>query len=54
MDKAQTRKRQNRTTHIIPDLRKSNSDIARGLSINNKTKEQYKITNLAGCQNAIF
>ena len=54
MDKAQTRKRQSRITHIIPDLRKAHSDIARGLSLNNKTKEQYKITNIAGCQKAIF
>ena len=36
MDKTQTRKRQNRTTHISPDLRK---DIARGLNLDNKTKE---------------
>ena len=39
MDKAQTRKRQNRTTHIRPDLRKAHSVIARGLSLENKTKE---------------
>ena len=39
MDKAQTRKRQNRTTHISSDLRKAHSDIARGLSLENKTKE---------------
>ena len=39
MDKAQTRKRQNRTTYITPDLRKAHSDIARGLSLENNTKE---------------
>ena len=38
MDKTQTRKRQNRTTHISPDPRKANSDIARGLNLENKTK----------------
>ena len=39
MDKTQTRKRQNRTTHISPDLRKAHSDIARDLNPENKTKE---------------
>ena len=39
MDKTQTRKRQNRTTHISPDLRKAHSDIARGLNLENKNKE---------------
>ena len=39
MDKAQTRKRQNRRTHISPDLRKAHGDIARDLSLENKTKE---------------
>ena len=33
MDMTQTRKRQNRTTHISPDLRKAQSDIARGLDL---------------------
>ena len=36
MDKAQTHKRQNRTTHIRPDLRKAHGDIARGLSLETK------------------
>ena len=39
MDKTQTLKRLNRTTHISPDLRKAHSDIARGLNLENKTKE---------------
>ena len=39
MDKTQTRKRQNSTTHISPDLRKAHSDIARGLNLENKNKE---------------
>ena len=39
MDKAQTRKRQNRITYISPDLRKAHSDIARGLSLEHLTKE---------------
>ena len=39
MDRAQTHKRQNRTTHIRPVLRKAHSDIARGLSLENKNKE---------------
>ena len=39
MDKTQTGKRQNSTTHISPDLRKADSDIARGLNLENKTKE---------------
>ena len=39
MDKAQTRKRENGTTHISPDLRKAHSNIARGLCLENKTKE---------------
>ena len=39
MDKKQTRKRKNRRTHISPDLRKAHSDIARGLNLENKTKE---------------
>ena len=39
MDKTQTRKRQNSSTHISPDLRKVHSDIASGLSLKNKTKE---------------
>ena len=39
MDKAQRRKRQSRTTHISSDLRKARSDIARGLSLENKNKE---------------
>ena len=37
--KTQTRKRQNSTTHISPDLRKAHSDIARGLNLENKNKE---------------
>ena len=41
MDKTQTRKRQNRTTYIRPDLRKAHSDIARGLNLENKNKEKY-------------
>ena len=39
MDMIQTRKRQNRTTHISPNLSKAQSDIARGLNLENKTKE---------------
>ena len=39
MDMTQTRKRQNRTTHISPDLRKAQSDITRGLNLENKNKE---------------
>ena len=39
MDKTQTGKRQNSTTHISPDVRKAHSDIARGLNLENKTKE---------------
>ena len=39
MDMTKTRKRQNRTTHISPDLRKAHSDIARGLNQENKTKQ---------------
>ena len=39
MDKTQTHKRQNRTTHNSPDLRKAHSDIARGLNLENKNKE---------------
>ena len=35
----QTRKRQNRTTHISSDLRKAHSDIARDLNLENKNKE---------------
>ena len=33
MDMTQTRKRQNRTTPISPDLRKAQSDIARDLEV---------------------
>ena len=36
MDKKQTLKRQNRTTHNSPDLRKAHSDIARGLNLENE------------------
>ena len=46
MDKAQTRKRQNRTTHINPDLRKTQSDSASDLSLQielkNNTRKQTK------------
>ena len=39
MEKTQTRKRQNRTTHISSDLQKAHSDIARSLNLENKNKE---------------
>ena len=39
MNKTQTRKIQNSTTHIRTDLRKAHSDIATGLNLENKNKE---------------
>ena len=39
MDKAQTCKIQNRTRYITADLLNAHSEIARGLSLENKTKE---------------